>query len=174
MDDPIRKGNMMRKVNLLHLIRSWTASILALVLLLCVPLGCAEAPAMTPEVPGVPLMTRYMQMDFPEIYSAAVTIEVMELEDASIINATTLLGEQEILLYTLILTTMDISAEEALVLGWLQDEELGRINIVLQLEEQLPESWSEAEYMWICELQETVNHLLMQLMEDPRYDPGVL
>lgn len=164
----------MNKINMMHLLRSWTAGVLALVLLLCAPLACAEAPETEPEIPGVPLMTRYVQIDFPEIYSAAVTIEVIEAEDASIINATTLLGEQEILLYTLILTTMDISAEEALVLGWLQDEALGRISIVLQLEEQLPESWSETEYMWICELQETVNHLLMQLMEDPRYDPGVI
>lgn len=167
----------MNRMNWTNLAQSCAAGLLALALLLCgvcVPRTCAEELQTEPEIPGVPLMTKYVQMDFPEIYSAAVPLEIIETEDASIINAVTLLGEQEILLYSLILTTMDVAADEAMVLGWLQDEELGRIAIVLQLEEQLPESWSEAEYMWICELQETVNVLLMQLMEDPRYDPGVM
>ena len=164
----------MNKATLLTFVRNCTAAMLALVLCLCAPLACAQELQTEPEIPGVPLMTKYAQMDFPEMYEAAIILDVLDVEDASIINAVTFLGEQEILLYTLILTTLDIDVEEAMVLGWLQDEELGRIAIVLQLEEQNPESWSEAEYMWICELQETVNHLLMQLMEDPRYDPGVL
>ena len=167
----------MNKVTLLTFVRNCAAAMLALVLCLCgvyAPLACAEEPEAAIELPGVPLMTKYAQMDFPEMYEAAIILDVLDVEDASIINAVTFLGEQEILLYTLVLTEMEISADEAMILGWLQDEELGRIAIVLQLEEQNPEYWSEAEYMWICELQETVNHLLMQLMEDPRYDPGVL
>ena len=89
----------MNKATLLTFVRNCTAAMLALVLCLCgvyAPLACAEEIQTEPEIPGIPLMTKYAQMDFPEIYSAAVPLEVIETEAASIISAVTFLGEQEI------------------------------------------------------------------------------
>ena len=123
-------------------------------------------------IPGLLLETKYINLILPEEYTEAIVAEIIDMEDGALLPFTVTLNEREALLYALILTEQEIDDPEAMILGYLQDELLGRITIVLQIEEQIPDGWTESEYHFLCAMQETINELIMQIVEDPRYDPG--
>lgn len=169
-----------------HSTRNWliavSAWMLGFVMVLCPGLVCpAYAESLEPEaVPtlletpeGLLVRTKYADIYYPEEFAEAVMVVLAETEDSTMVTVTTILAEKEVMLYTLILTGMELDGMEDFVFGYLQDEILGTISIVLQMEEQIPAEWSEDEFTRICELQETVNDLFEQLQEDPRFVPDV-
>lgn len=133
----------------------------AVLLILSAVLGIAE------EVPTYPLELKYATFHYTDAFVEALSIVVSEQEDSCIIAASTTVMEEEIPLYTLILTKGN--AEGAKV-GVLRDRKMGNINVILQMNEPQCEYLSEAGYSRIYELQEGINELISQLEEDPRFD----
>lgn len=163
------------------IIRCLAAWALVLAMALCAGSACpARAEALTEEANWAPVVTpdglliqtQYAELLYPLEFADAVVIERHEMEDSTMVAVTAVIAEKEVLLYTLILTGMELEGMDEFIMGRLQDEALGTICIIVQMEEPSPEGWTEHEFTRICELQETVNDLLAQLLADPRFVSG--
>lgn len=80
--------------------------------------------------------------------------------------ASTIMNDEEIQLYFLSMGQIEMDGS---VLGMLRDEEKGELMIYMMMAELPEDLLSEEQLSKVYELQESVNEIVDQLMEDPRY-----
>lgn len=112
---------------------------------------------------GVPVNTKYISLLYPIEYADDVKIEVSEKDNLSSVTVSANIAGTDLELFTLSMSKEEVDGHR---MGALQDEAAGEVGIYLKMNEQNPGDWSESDYSLICELQESVNALLMQVYED--------
>lgn len=115
---------------------------------------------------GIPVETEYATFHFPVEYAGKLQFTLIESEEGTMMFATTMVGETEVELYFVALGMIEM---DGVCLGRLQDDAAGELSIYLMLVELEMEGLNEEEMSRLYELQESVNVILDQLMEDPRY-----
>lgn len=98
-----------------------------------------------------------------------IAVEVEEGEKGAVIRFTALGFAEKLELFSFKLTP-DKNAEDY-TLGVLQDTQYGELYVMMHMNEQSPEDWTEEAYSEICRLQERVNDIIIQFYEDERFVP---
>ena len=115
---------------------------------------------------GIPVETQYATFYFPAEYAGRLQFTRIESEEGTMMFATAVVADREVELYFIAIGMIEM---DGVCLGKLQDETAGELSIYLQLVELDVEGFSQEDASRLYELQESVNVLLEQLMEDPRY-----
>lgn len=115
---------------------------------------------------GIPVETEHATFYFPVEYAGKLQFTLIEAEEGMMMLATTMVGETEVELYFVALGMIEM---DGVCLGKLQDDAAGELSIYLMPAELELEGLMEEELSRVYALQESMNILLDQLMEDPRY-----
>lgn len=121
------------------------------------------------ETTGIPMDTPYMTFTYPQEWEGKVEAVQTTEGRNSVISFKTEISGKEVVLFSVILGQ---DAAEGYLLGQLQDEVYGVINVYSAMNEIDPTDWTEKEYSEICALQERVNDIIVQFQEDPRFSSG--
>ena len=169
-------GLMLMRVQVRELLRRVTC----LVFLMCVlgstaiaedmpkvnePIVVVLDQAMAVEA-GIPVETQYATFYFPIENSDGLKFTLVEENGWTMMIAAAAIGEAETDLYFLTLGSVE---SDGLFFGALQDQEVWRIDIHVLLIDPVLDGFAEEDYDLIYTLQESMNLILDQLMEDPRY-----
>lgn len=123
-----------------------------------------------PEEPaGIAMDTPYVTFTYPQEWEGKVEAVQTTEGRNTVISFRTEIGGKEVVLFSVILGQ---DAAEGYLLGQLNDETHGAINVYSRMTEIDPGQWSEKEYSEICAMQERVNDIISQFQEDPRFSSG--
>ena len=114
----------------------------------------------------IPVELQYVTLLFPEENVEGLKLILTEAEGWTILVAAATIGEVETDLYYLMLGPIET---DGVFYGALQDETAGRIDIHMMHVDPVLDGFAEEDYDLIYTLQESMNLILDQLMEDPRY-----
>lgn len=115
---------------------------------------------------GIPVETQYTTFYFPIENTEGLKLTLTEAEGWTIIMVAAAIGEVEEDLYYLTLGQIESDGN---FVGALQHEIFGRVEIHMQMAETDMDVFAEEDHDWVYTLQESMNLILDQLMEDPRY-----
>lgn len=121
------------------------------------------------EPAGIAMDTPYMTFTYPQEWEGKVEAVQTTEGRNTVISFRTEVGGKEVVLFSVILGQ---DAAEGYLLGQLNDETSGVINVYSLMTEIDPGQWSEKEYNEICAMQERVNDIISQFQEDPRFSSG--
>ena len=113
--------------------------------------------------------TRYITLEIPEDLQEVFTVKTTEAEGSTQVTFSGVIEGQELHLFAFVFTKEETGDY---ILGVLTDEAEGNINVVMNMNEQNPEDWSDETYKEIGALQERVNDFILQFYEDPRFTPS--
>lgn len=121
------------------------------------------------EETGVPVVTKYMRFSYPEELKDQLIVREEEGEDRFQATFSMIAAEQEVELFTIILSQTE---EEGYRLGALEDETYGTVIVTTRINQQKASDWPQEEFDRINAMQERINDILIQFYEDPRFVPG--
>lgn len=122
-----------------------------------------------PEEPtGTLLDTKYITLVFPEDLQGQMEPSVEDTDTGTAVQFASEVSGKKLELFTILMTT---DTAEGFLLGTLNHEEAGKIQVYMQMNEQNPDDWSAEDYQNIGTLQERVNDMIIQFHEDARFTP---
>jgi len=127
-------------------------------------------PAETTEPAEVQeLSDRYITLVCPSDLSGRINVATTEQEDGVSMAFSGLFDGKEVELFVISLTKAE---SEDYILGEFRDENDGKFQVVMRMNEIYPQEWPEDVYNEICALQERVNDIIIQFYEDERFTPS--
>lgn len=121
------------------------------------------------EEPAVALPTRYIVLSYPAEIKEDVKISYEDLEDGQKITFITHFTGEELELFHFIISK---SEAEGYLLGVLEDEQAGSLNVYVNVHEYSQGNWEVGDYTKLNALQERVNDIITQFYEDSRFVPN--
>lgn len=110
---------------------------------------------------GIAVETPYITLYYPKQWTQLQSAEVTQEGQQCRITFRTIVAQQEIELFSLIIGPEET---EGYLLGMLDG-----MKVYSLMNEQNPESWSEADYEDLCRQQEYINELILQLHENAAF-----
>jgi len=121
------------------------------------------------DVAQIEVATAYITFAFPEEIENKIAVSTINNGDSTELTFTAKAYEQELILFSVSLAK---TKPDGYILGMLNDKTEGEVYVAVNVNEQDPEDWSEAQYKEICTLQDYVNYIMIQVQKDPRFVPN--
>lgn len=120
------------------------------------------------QVLEIPL--RLVKLHYAAELKDQIAVDVEERESGAVIRFSALRFADKLELFSFILTPEKDA--EGYALGILKNTQYGDLYVMMHMNEQTPEIWTEEEYSEICSLQERVNDIIIQFYGDERFVPN--
>lgn len=111
--------------------------------------------------------TLYCRLYFPSEWEGSMHTEIVEAEDSYAVAFWGQLENKKELLFTVYFGD---APDDVISVGYLVTEESGRVAVSIEMSDFMPgNDWTQEESDTMCAMQESVNHMIARLEEEPAY-----